>query len=264
MSKSKHERERQQAHERIARETERIRLLNAVPAPTDHQAKPPEATYTQRSNEKENPMGLREGFKPSSFTDYCLAVFTGLLVVVAIYQIIITKGQLDAMRTDERAWLRLGPQPDTPGVEKSSISITCGQPVNYPFQIANIGKTGAINIEAQLYYSILDASQDVPIYEIDDTSTDHPHNYFTTGFIYPNEAMKYTGWRPQKGNSPLLVTKDESIGYRDGMKYLAIFGIVSYDDVFGNHHWAKFCRWWANIGHFNAESCARFNSVGDK
>jgi len=40
----------------------------------------------------------------SSFTDWCIALFTLVLAVAAVYQFIIMGGQLDEMRKDQRPW----------------------------------------------------------------------------------------------------------------------------------------------------------------
>ena len=47
-------------------------------------------------------------FKRPSLTDWCLAAFTGVLTVVAIYQLVTTDNQLVTMRKDQRPWVKVG------------------------------------------------------------------------------------------------------------------------------------------------------------
>ena len=52
----------------------------------------------------------------------------------------------------------------------------------------------------------------------------------------------------------------------NGKTYVAVFGIVAYEDQFGPH-WTRFC-FWKNYGgagniRFNAEPCTSWNTIGD-
>jgi hypothetical protein len=260
MSKHKHNRERERAYQRALQEAERIRLLNAVPVPAENQEEPPEAPDHNRQSEEEKPMGMRESLKPSSFTDYCLAVFTGLLVVVAIWQIAITKGQLGAMRNDQRAWLKVDLQPSTSGGDHTIVTITVGQPVTYPFQITNIGKTAARNIDAKIFSAITYANQEPPLDHVMQASK-YAHNHVTAGIVFPSDILKQIGERPGNEGASMPATEAEVEVIQEGKGYLAVFGIVDYDDVFDVHHWTKFCIWISKTGTFQTEGCTKFNDV---
>ena len=57
----------------------------------------------------------------------------------------------------------------------------------------------------------------------------------------------------------LLRTSTEIIAFiAQGKAYLAIYGIITYDDVFGAHHWTKFCTWPATNGVFHTYECTQF------
>jgi hypothetical protein len=43
----------------------------------------------------------------SSFTDWCIALFTDVLAGAAIYQFLNMNGQLDDMRKDRRPWITI-------------------------------------------------------------------------------------------------------------------------------------------------------------
>ena len=236
--------------------------MNAMPVCTENEIEPAEAANPQGENKKENPMTPREHLKPSSFTDYCLAVFTGLLVAVAIWQILITKGQLGVMRNDERAWLKVESQPDTAGGDLTSVNITIGQPVTYPFQISNIGKTAARNIDAKIFYAITYANQEPPLDHVMQFSK-YAHNNLISGIVFPGGVLKQIGERPGNEGHSMPATDAEVEAIKEGKGYLAVFGIVDYDDVFDVHHWTKFCIWISKTGTFQTRECAEFNKVDD-
>jgi hypothetical protein len=60
-----------------------------------------------------------------------------------------------------------------------------------------------------------------------------------------------------------IVTTDEALGWANGQTYVAAYGIISYDDVFGAHRWTKWCRW--RVGKVAegaaAATCAQYNDA---
>ena len=58
-----------------------------------------------------------------------------------------------------------------------------------------------------------------------------------------------------------MKTSPKITAIADGKSYVAIYGIITYDDVFGDHHWTKFCSWPAINGVFHTYQCTQFNSV---
>lgn len=96
---------------------------------------------------------LLERAKRSSFTDWCLAAFTLALVVLGYFQFKTMNSQRNITQKDEQAWLEFDIQPD-----KTALQIANGQPVSFPFQVMNIGKTPATNIYGKIYVDLLDAT----------------------------------------------------------------------------------------------------------
>lgn len=196
----------------------------------------------------------------STFTDWCLAAFTLALAVTGVYQFVIIWHQLDVMRTDQRAWLQFQAQPDKPGVDTTTLAATVGQPIMYPFRVTNSGKTPATNVSMSIYLDIVDASRE-PALETVDQNLPHAHAHVTSGIIFPNADFKAPTYRLDDSASPLPATQAEVTAIAQGKAYMAVYGIITYDDVFGAHHWTKFCTWPATNGSFHTYRCTQFNSV---
>ena len=259
MSQKKHKRKPKGAHEYTHCEAARVLAQNRKVVAPEKQPETTKATDSERQDEKENPMGFGEAVKRSSFTDWCLSAFTLALAVVAIYQFVVTNSQLDVMRNDERAWLKLEGQP-------GEVKYTSGQPVSYPIQITNIGKTAAIDVEIKIFTNILDASEPVPLERVTGAKVNSPYpfNDFTTGVIFPDSTIKQTAVRPEKGGGYDVGTAQEMTALQGGKSYLSIYGIVTYADVFKVHHWVRFCEWkYFGTGPTTTKTCSSFNELGD-
>lgn len=142
MSKGKHKRKKQQAEQRAQQQAKEAAL------PTD------------RTNESINDKEPRENFvgwirEKSSFSDWCLVVFTGVLAAASIYQFIIMRGQLNEMQRQteisERPWLSVEPKPillnwvDYPTGKQAVLVLR--------LPVKNVGKSIAkdIQIDAKIF-----------------------------------------------------------------------------------------------------------------
>jgi hypothetical protein len=192
----------------------------------------------------------------SSLSNLCIAAFTLVLAVTSIYQGAVIYRQLDAMRKDQRPWLELDALPDT------TSTLTAGRPVTCLVHLRNIGKTPARNVEAKIYLDIIDFHREPPLDDVEQNLA-HPRAYINTGILFPNSDFKLVTMRPAGGGSPALATESEVTAVREGRAYLAIYGIVNYDDIFNMHHWTKFCEWPSVRGNFQPYHCTNYNNVDD-
>jgi len=260
MSKGKYKRKHERARQEEGEGASEASLPNSEGVTGE---KPPKSTAKGDQNgckEREHSMSLRETIKRSSFTDWCIAAFTLVLTVVAIYQTAVIEGQLETMRIDQRAWLKVGGTPDKPGDDHASWKITSGQPVVYPLRVTNSGKTPAANMDMSVFVEIVDADKE-PSLEYVDTPIGHPHGHATSGIVFPNVDIDQPVIRPSDDAGPRVATDDEVRAVKDGKAYMAVYGIVRYDDVFQRHRWTKFCIWSALTGTFQAKSCTQYNSA---
>jgi hypothetical protein len=132
----------------------------------------------------------------------------------------------------------------------------------YPLQVRNMGKTSAKNIDMSIFVDILGALQEVPLGRISNP-TDDPHGHISAGIVFPNEDFKHVVTRPGKDGQPLPLTDLEATAMNNGKAYLAIYGIVTYDDVFKVHHFTKFCDYRGTVGAstLKVQSCVAYNDA---
>jgi uncharacterized repeat protein (TIGR01451 family) len=235
MAKGKYKRKAQRAQE-IAKQTpERMAIVENQEA-VENQAKP--ATKA-RNNPRDNKHPPRwERFKVylggALFTNQAIAAFTSVLAAAAIYQFIIMGGQLNVMRIDQRAWLKFEAYSNTGEAERFDTTITTGQAVTYPLRIENIGKTPATNIVVKIFVDVVDSSQEPPLDRVDGAKIGslYPFGLIQSGIIFPNTDFKQLVVRPQKGGGPLVATDSEVSAVRNSQAYVAVYGIITYEDVF--------------------------------
>ncbi len=162
-------------------------------------------------------------------------------------------------RVDERAWLKFEAAPQQPGDQTFSWQLTVGQPVTYPLRVVNVGKTAAKNVDMKFFIDIVDADKEPPLSRVD-SSRGFPFGHITTGIVFPSQDFKQTVIRPGNGAAAQLATGDEVRAMEEGKAYLAVYGIISYDDIFQIHRWTKFCTFLGD-GQFRAQDCATYNAV---
>jgi hypothetical protein len=139
-----------------------------------------------------------------------------------------------AMRVDERAWVSV--------VLPSEFPLN-GASLQAAFQIANTGKTPGKHIEGDVIATVLNKG-DIP--SLGDFSIGHPHNrLYPVGIIYPGSSpipmtiplVKYGALAAE------TIVPDETLrkDIADGNRFIIFYGRITYDDVFGIHHWSQFC-----------------------
>lgn len=263
MSKHKHERERQRAHERT------LPKYTAANPPS-HEAKQAEnksntlqATQDDGKDATNNPMGFRKLLQMPSVTDYVVALFTVVLAVVAGYQGFITNRQLDVMRNDERAWIKVNVVKvhDSTG-DHSPIIANTGTPAIVPLTIENTGKTVAKNIDLYTYVEVLDYFQEPSLGWVDNNPK-HASAHSFTGLFFPSDTQTFQVTRVGNDHRNQIVTQEESDGLDRAHKYIAVFGVAYYDDVFKVRHWTKFCVPFSYGGSYDFGNCVAFNSEGE-
>jgi hypothetical protein len=196
----------------------------------------------------------------SSFTDWCITAFTLALAVAATYQFIILGRQLDVMKREQRAWISVARQGAftvaTTVVPSTSLSIT------------NTGKSPATHIVAHFFVEVV-ANGKCPHLE----SQTIFHNIMTEGIAIPNAPEVVTasrrkqkpGGKPDEGEGDPL-TEAEVTSLNGGQSWIAVHGIIWYDDIFKTEHWVKFCFWkgFKPGGIFSSRNCTEYNSVDEK
>jgi hypothetical protein len=266
MSKGKHNNKRDRAQHRAQQQVNKILPQDAKIVAAKKEPESSETPDPDSYNKEKYPMGFSQFVKRSSFTDWLLAAFTCVLAVAAIIQFIVTDHQLNVMRNDQRAWLEFGAQSGTSEGGGPDWHITSGQPITYPIRIANVGKTPAKHMVVKVFVDVIDSSQDPPLDRVGTAKTGSafPFALVEAGVVFPNGDFSQSVMRVVRGGAPLVATLDEARALRDGRAYLAVYGIITYDDVFNAPHWTKFCHWVAGDGSFHARGCTEYNGVDDE
>jgi hypothetical protein len=197
------------------------------------------------------------------------AVGTVMLAVFGIPSFVFLFLQLreshEALKVDQRAWIKVetaGPKSlhEATGFYDTDLTITVGQPLTIPMRITNIGKTPAKNVEVALFVGIIDAASEPPLEDVDAGSY---HASIITGNLFPGEGIQHDIPRASReGSPPEPVTRQEFDALRNGGAYAAVYGIATYEDVFGTPRWTRFCGWEPLAkGNFQAQECTEYNSV---
>jgi hypothetical protein len=211
---------------------------------------------------------LKHLFVESTFTDWVVALFTVVLGFVAYQQFVITDRQLEVMRTDERAWVEAHIAEPPPDSHPERPLMAVGSPIVVPMTIKNVGKTPARGVTVLTWVVAEPALVPVPlqcIYEPEDC----PAIKRKFGILLPNDVVPGTGYRTDRDLGQVVATSEEAMGYQNYTVYTAVFGVITYRDVFGMSHWTHFCAWHAKPApqglraSYNTEACAEFNDAGD-
>ena len=172
--------------------------------------------------------------KGKTFTDWCIAAFTFVLAVAAIYQFIIMGRQLDTMRKDQRPWIDLSFNPN-------GNALQVGSSITAVAHLVNGGKTPAKDISGDIVITLVKNGEeprfDYPL----------PHSRFTTGALFPSRPMDpavFSRVRTAADGVSVetdLLTQAEFDDFNQEKSFIVVYGMVSYKDFFGISHWTKIC-----------------------
>jgi hypothetical protein len=199
------------------------------------------------------PVGFRGLVRRSSITDWLIALFTAVLAAVSIYQFWAIRGQLDTMRKEQRAWVSV--------TQKTGTTISVGSPPSTVLTVTDTGKTPATDVVCHFYVEI------VPNGGTPHFQAPIPHNIMISGVMLPNDPKEITVTRLRQkqgassgGDFP--VSPDEKAELDEGRAWIAVDGVVWYDDVFKVRHWTRFCFHSSlKAGMYPDRSCTTYNEV---
>jgi hypothetical protein len=263
MSKGKYNRKREHARQKAEQEVSKIRFPDAEVVSPEKQPKTAQKSNPQRSDKKEIPMGFRESVKRSSFTDWCIASFTLVLSVVAIYQYVVMGGQLDVMRKDQRPWIKLA---------FNTLTLKVGSPIGGNLHTTNNGKTPAKKFEGKFAIEKVKNGEQPRL----DYGTSWVK--FTGGAVFPNDPQVQAVNMTQTVNHPsgpayeaVTLNQVDWDDYTRGNIFFVAYGSISYSDFFRVQHWTKYCTFvgapespaTVSPKQFTAQNCTDYNDVDD-
>jgi hypothetical protein len=168
------------------------------------------------------------------------------------------------MRQDQRPWLGL--QMDWPPIKSPSgevigklVRVTENQPLTVPMQLTTTGKTVARRVLAKIFIEVVKTSESPHL-----DSSKPPAWGLTAGIIVPNAPSNFFAHRllPKKTGLEAMsnLTPSENQELSAGRAYLAIYGTMTYTDVFDISHWTRFCSWVplnSAPRFYNSKTCSR-------
>jgi hypothetical protein len=250
MSKGKYKRKRERTQKRARQKSTEPNPTLGEAAKAEHQRNATNAGDSTGDKKEKVSMSLPETLKRSSFSDWCLVAFTCALAVLGYFQYKTMTSQLDVMRNDERAWIEIKP------TSKDQPQFIAGEKFVHSLTLSNIGKTPARNIRMKVFMDFVPSDQEVNLKCVEEGC---PGNEVFYGIFFPTNT---TFFPMERGNG---ATVEEATAWNNGSAYFAVFGILTYTDVFNTPHWSKFCAWYHGQDgfHYAATSCTAYNSVDD-
>lgn len=160
------------------------------------------------------------------------------------------------MRQEQRAWI---------SIQFTQWDISPNAPISIKSTMSNSGKTPAKHIRSKIVVRKVMTSERLHLaYE------GYPLSEPRGGILIPNEPITILGYislqfqDPGHAIVPMRMTQNDVEQIKAGLAYGIIYGKIDYDDIFGKHHWIKFCGY--NSGDMHqiqhaVTSCAEYNDV---
>jgi hypothetical protein len=146
---------------------------------------------------------------------------------------------------DERAWLNI--RHDSPFKEGSHAPPDLVSGLVDKVQLVNVGKTAARNLRLLCKAEVLSSST-APSFDYTKNGSSA-----TRGLLFQGDTITL------EFGSANEISKEQGVSLLAGESYIAFYGVVAYDDIFGKPHETRIC-WWR---HFHANMTASARSCTD-
>ncbi|MFI4869436.1 MAG: hypothetical protein ACHQDD_08805 [Steroidobacterales bacterium] len=168
--------------------------------------------------------------------------------------------QRNASINSERAWVALYPGPVSATVANN---IPGPRSLKMDLQIRNDGKTPGKHIVADIVLEVIREGQ-VPSFSYDVASTQ-----YTQKVLFASSPVTIPAWIARdigNGNTePRILSAAEWQELMDGKGWVAAYGRVAYDDIFGKPHWQHFCTWFTPLPNYpiglRGKACSDYNDT---
>jgi hypothetical protein len=252
MGKYKDKNDRHRAHHDTKGRKTVIPVSDISGKPENHEthcARKSESTYPEQNKR----MIMSEIPKRSvNYSNWALVIVTAILGILAYFQIRVFYSQLDTMRKDQRAWMKV--------TGKSCIPPAVNQALECGIEMVNTGKTSALHFRSNIYIELVPNGSD-PTFE-----GNINHGDMTVGIVYPNVPQDIPVTRIIPNAYQFQpITPSEKAALDTGGAWIAVHGTVWYDDVFKIRHWVKFCLPInPNASQMSSWKCVVYNDMDDK
>jgi hypothetical protein len=128
--------------------------------------------------------------------------------------------------------------------EIKNQEIAFNKPLGVPFEIKNTGETPAKTIYAYIAVDIV-KPDDVINFSYEQGNKRRPHLKLFYPFMFPKASRAVTHFALRPGENPekIIVTPEliSEINAEDPKVRVVMHGRITYNDIFGDPHWIKFC-----------------------
>ncbi|HWO38902.1 MAG TPA: hypothetical protein VNO32_59770, partial [Candidatus Acidoferrum sp.] len=164
----------------------------------------------------------------------------------------------ESLKADQRAWMKIVYDP-TPRISVPHEDVA--ESLTY----VNTGRTPANNIRGIVIVDVFDIG-DPPIF---DYSPGRGRVALSVGMLFPNEprtASIVATAGKKHGNRAADLSPEDTIKIRDKTAYVALYGQITYFDVFGHEHFVHFCSarpqaTGDKVGSDGRAACAKYNRI---
>jgi hypothetical protein len=192
---------------------------------------------TQQANKR-----FWRDYVPIEKMTFVMAIFSFLYSMVTIGLFIISYGELDGLKKDQRPWISVLSQTKLPD-KGNNLAVS--------FFFVTTGKSPAKSVQATFYVEGVKNGESPQLLATNQAGS------FTTGILFPNTA-------PQIAPISYDLLGSQLEDFKEGRIFLTIYGHVSYTDIFHTQHWTNFCGFGAGKeGGYTAQKCTAYNDTDD-
>ena len=171
MGKYKDKNERHRAKNPAQKDCDIVPVLKVSGHQEDQDVSSNKANKVTNSDEDKG-MTLGKIPKKRRFGKPLLVAANYALVIIAVYQMVVIHSQLDVMRKDQRAWMKV--------VGKVCHAPVIDQPLDCEIEMTNTGKTPALHFVSDTYIEVI-SNGSGPSF-----GSNTIHGNLIVGIIYPN------------------------------------------------------------------------------
>jgi hypothetical protein len=196
-------------------------------------------------------------YKPPDSMLSILGFLVGILVLIVYF--LQWQAMKQSMQVDERAWLSIKEQNGVSPVQLDQVP-------QVTMILANTGKTPARDIRLNFYIEVVPENGNP---QFENRTIKHTSSF--TGIIMPNshDEIPVERYKPEvdpKTGYPVSapITAEEWKQLTEGQSWIAVHGVVFYNDIFHTPHWVKFCAWKGlRQVDYSAAKCTLYNGVDE-
>lgn len=177
-----------------------------------------------------------------------------VLSLYTIFTFLLWRAQTNALKADQRAWVTWmrGDSHERPFFE--------GPYMGMAVKFENLGKTPAKHFSANVVIYSFDPSEHL---EIVYGPPNHYLDNRLVGIFYPDQKDTIIFWVIDSTGQRKAFSRDEIAIINAPGRLAAIYGTITYDDIFGVHHLSKFCGTFVPKGSVISKACAEYNDTDD-